>query len=269
MLSEKNVGSACARIPRGGFKVPLMFVLRLCLPVLLMALFAASLRAQESQQAQPQTPQPQTPQQERQQRRLEIRQMQTRRAQSRQRRIQQVVKDTYSHRFEIYTGGMYLRFSPGPYLHNAGTGGWELGLAGFLTPRWGITGDVRGYYGSTAITINNPYDIHNASFSVFTFTAGPQYRFYRSQHFAVSAALQGGIVYGYFDADTNGFQPQLVGMYPPDVVPGGIASIHIDYNLSPGLAVRFSPQMLIESFSSSVQHNQGFLMGVVYRFGRQ
>ncbi len=195
--------------------------------------------------------------------------LESRRMRSRQRRIQQTIQNTYSHRYEIYGGGMYMRFRPGPYLHNAGTGGWALGLAGFLTPRFGITGDARGYYGSSAITVNNPYDIHNASFSSFTFTAGPQYRFYRGLHFALSAALQGGINYGYFDADTNGFPPEDVGLYPAGVVPAGIASIHADYNLSPGLALRLSPHMLINHFGGSFEHNQGFMVGLVYRFKRQ
>ena len=257
MLSEKTVGSARAYIRRDPTQAFLTLFFFLCLPIFLLAASAPQLYAQEQQQVQTA-----------QQRKLEARQMQTRRAQSRQRRIQQTVADTYNHKFEIYTGGMYMRFRPGPYLHNAGTGGWALGLTENLTPRLGISGDARGYYGSTAITINNPYDIHNASFSAFTFMAGPQYRLHKQQHLSISTALQAGIVYGYFDADTNGFQPQLVGLYPPDVVPAGIFSIHFDYNLSPGLALRFSPHVLMESFNGDFQHNQGFLMGVVYRFDR-
>ena len=265
MQSEKTVGAGYRHAMRIQSKAPLAFVLSLCLPLVLLAFSASLLRAQEAQPAtqQPAAPLPTTAKQ----RRLEARQMETRRARSRQRRIQQVVHDTYSHKYEAYVGGMYMRFRPGPFLHNAGTGGWAVGGTDYLTQRLGITGDARGYYGSTAITVNSVYDIHNASFSAFTFMAGPQYRFYQRQHFALSAALQGGIVYGYFDADTNGFAPQLVGLYPAGVVPGGIASLHIDYNLSPGLAVRLSPHMLIDHFDSSFEHNQGFMMGVVYRFG--
>ncbi len=249
MLSEKTVVGVgcvrrCTRTARFPFQALSALVLFLCAPMFLVS----SAHAQDAP-TQDQTTQSEPPPQTAQQRKLEARQMQTRRAQSHKRRVQQVIDDTYNHRFEAYGGGMYMRFRPGPYLHNAGTGGWALGLTGNLTSRWGISGDARGYYGSSAITINNPYDVHNASFSAFTFMAGPQYRLYKQQHLAVSAALQGGALYGYFDADTNGFQPQLVGLYPPNVVLGGIFSIHLDYNLSPGLALRFSPHVLMGSFN--------------------
>lgn len=274
MLSEKIVAGASgvdlwiSICTRTSFQVLFALVLFFSVPIILVSSVCAQDAPAQNPAAQDSTSSSEPPPQTAQQRRIEARQMQTRRELSHKRRIQQVIDDTYNHRFEIYGGGMYTRFRPGPYLHNAGTGGWALGVTDYLTSRWGISGDARGYYGSSSITINNPYDVHNASFSAFTFTSGPQYRFYKQQHFAVSAALQGGIIYGYFDADTNGFQPQLVGLYPPDVVLGGIFSIHADYNLSPGLAVRFSPNVLMGSFNGDFQHQQGFLMGVVYRFDR-
>ena len=183
MQSEKFAGRGICSVRARYNRVCLSTILAL-LVTLLLTLATPALHAQDSKQAKKKA-------------RQESRLLAKRRLLSRQRRIQQTIQDTYSHRYEIYTGGMYMRFRPGPDLHNAGTGGWALGLAGFLTPRFGITGDARGYYGSTAITVNNPYDIHNASFSSFTFTAGPQYRFYRGLRFALSAAVQGGINYAH------------------------------------------------------------------------
>ncbi|MGC9291757.1 MAG: outer membrane beta-barrel protein [Acidobacteriaceae bacterium] len=266
MLPEKTVRGTPALAVRTRSRSPLTFVLSLCLPLLLTTVPASSLRAQQTQPGeQPQTEQPQQSPQQKQQ---ASRQLQSRRTQSRQRRIQQIVNDTYSHKYEMYTGGMYMRFRPGPSLHNSGMGGWALGLTDYLTPRLGITGDARGYYGSSSISVNNPNNIHNASYSVFTFMAGPQYRLYGQQHFAVSAALQAGATYGYFDADTNGFPPQLVGLYPAGTVFGALASLHLDYNLSPALAIRLSPHVLIDHFGGDYDHNNGLLIGVVYRFGR-
>lgn len=194
--------------------------------------------------------------------------LETRRAQTRQRRQAQIVTDTYTHRWEIYTGGTYMRFRPGPALHNAGTGGWTLGFTRYFTPRFGITADARGYYAATS-GINNPYDIYNANFSVFPFTIGPQYRFYGSPKFSISIAAQAGIIYGYFDADTNGIAPQLVGLYPASVKEAAITSLNLDYNLSPGLAVRLAPHILFDNFGGVFNHNQGLLFGLVYRWGRQ
>jgi hypothetical protein len=192
----------------------------------------------------------------------------SRRALTRQRREAQAITDTYTHRWEVYTGGSYMRFRPGPHLHNSGTGSWTLGFTRYFTPRFGITADARGYYGGTS-GITNPYNTYNESYSVFPFTIGPQYRFYGSPKFSVSSSLQGGIIYGYFDADTNGHSPQSVGLYPASVVAAGIFSINVDYNLSPGLAVRVAPHVLFNGFGSQYNHNQGLLVGLVYRWGRQ
>ena len=192
----------------------------------------------------------------------------SRRALTRQRREAQAITDTYTHRWEIYTGGSYMRFRPGPSLHNSGTGSWTLGFTRYFTPRFGITADSRGYYGGTS-GIENPYDTYNESYSVFPFTIGPQYRFYGSPKFSVSSSLQGGIIYGYFDADTNGHSPQSVGLYPASVVAAAIFSINLDYNLSPGLAVRVAPHILFDGFGAQYNQNQGILVGLVYRWGRQ
>lgn len=277
MLSEKYVGAPCAIVAHSWLRAPITFVLSFCLFGFLAIAAVPALHAQDqSQPSSPDAPQQAAAQQTSssssstqmtpKQRQLQNRQLQTRRALSRQRRIQQTINDTYGHKFEAYTGGTYMRFRPGPALHNSGMGGWVLGLTDYLTPRLGISGDARGYYGSSSITVNNPYNIHNTSFSVFTFMAGPQYRFYGQQHFSISGALQAGLVYAYMDADTNGFPPQLVGLYPAGVTPGGIASLHLDYNLSPGLAVRISPHMFVDDLGG-IDHNQGILFGVVYRFG--
>ena len=195
----------------------------------------------------------------------------SRRLLTRQRRLAQLVTETYTHRWEVYAGGQYMRFRPGPALHNSGMGGWTLGLTRYFTPRFGITADARGYYGSNSLGPVNGggYNIYNARFSVFPFTIGPQYRFYGTPKWSISGVVQGGAVYGYFDAHTNGIPPQLVGFYPAGIVPGGIASVDIDYNLSTGLALRIAPNVLFDHFDGNLDHNQGFLVGMVYRFGRQ
>lgn len=195
----------------------------------------------------------------------------SRRLMSKQRREAQLVTDTYTHRWEIYVGGQYMRFRPGPSLHNSGMGGWTLGVTRNFTPRFGITADARGYYGSNSLGPVNGggYNVYNASFSVFPFTIGPQYRFYGSSKWSISAAAQVGAIYGYFDANTNGIPAQLVGFYPAGIKGAAIVSANIDYNVSPTLAVRLAPNMMLNNFGGEINHNQGFLAGLVYRFGRQ
>jgi len=194
-----------------------------------------------------------------------------RRLATKQRREAALVTETYTHRWEIYVGGEYMRFRPGPDIHNSGMGGWIVGATRYFNPRFGIIADARGDYGNNSLGAvngggNNTY---NAKFAVFPFTIGPIYRFYGTSKFSVSASLQVGDIYGYFDKNTGAFPPTSVGFYPPGNVFAAIPSIHVDYNLSSGLAVRLSPHMLIDNFGGNVDHNQGLAVGLVYRFGRQ
>lgn len=236
--------------------------------VLLLGCMALPLLAQDStQQPQSSSSSASIPEQMQASRRS----LENRRLQTKRRREAQIVTDTYTHRWEVYVGGEYMRFRPGPLLHNSGMGGWILGATRYFTPRWGITADARGDYGNNSLGAvqgggNNTY---NAKFAVFPFTIGPQYRFYGSPKLSVSAAVQVGDIYGYFDKNTGPFPPASVGFYPASNVGAAIASLHLDYNLSPGLAIRLSPHMLLDHFGGNIDHNQGLMVGMVYRFGRQ
>jgi hypothetical protein len=75
--------------------------------------------------------------------------------------------------------------------------------------------------------------------------------------------------HGNFGTGTNGFPATLVGLYPNANTFNVSAGVPIDYNLSPGLAVRLMPNYLLTDYGSELQHNLGFTTGFVYRFGRQ
>ncbi|MES2222155.1 MAG: hypothetical protein V4587_14465, partial [Acidobacteriota bacterium] len=199
------------------------------------------------------------------------RSLENRRLATKQRREAALVTETYTHRWEVYVGGEYMRFRPGPDLHNSGMGGWIVGATRYFNPRFGIMADARGDYGNNSLGAvngggNNTY---NAKFAVFPFTIGPIYRFYGNSKFSVSASLQLGDVFGYFDKNTGPFPPQSEGFYPASNVGAAIPSLNLDYNLSPGLAIRLSPHMLIDNFGGDISHNQSIMLGMVYRFGRQ
>jgi hypothetical protein len=236
--------------------------------VVFLSCMASPLQAQDSTpQLQPKSSSSSAPEQTQNTRRS----LANRRLATKQRREAALVTETYTHRWEFYVGGEYMRFRPGPYLHNSGMGGWIVGATRYFNPRFGITADARGDYGNNSLGAvngggNNTY---NAKFAVFPFTIGPIYRFYGTSKFSVSAALQVGDIYGYFDKNIGAFPPTSVGFYPAGNVFAAIPSIHLDYNLSPGLAVRLSPHMLIDKFDGNVDHNQGLALGMVYRFGQQ
>jgi hypothetical protein len=183
-------------------------------------------------------------------------------------REDQIMQDTYSHRFEVYGGGGYLRFHPGPTLQHNTNVAWNGGFTDWIKPRLGVTGDVRGYYG-TAVTDNYEFQVFQPSISQYTFMAGPQYRFFQGQHWAWNAQVLAGIGHGNFGTGTGGFPATLVGLYPDGNKLAVSVGAAVDYNLSPTLALRLMPNYLITNYGGDFQENLGFTAGIVYRFGRR
>jgi len=238
------------------------------LAILLLA--PASMRAQDSQtqQQQDQTVQnaPQTPKE----RADVLKQAHERVMVRRKQRIQQIIQDTYSHQYEFYFGGGYLRFRPGNTLQHLNETAWNVGITDYVRGDLGVTADFRGYYGNAYTgphaTINAAY---NPPISQYTFMAGPQYRFYKGQHWAWSANVLAGAGHGNFSTGIGPFQPGDVGLYNNATVFNVSVGASVDYNLGPGLAIRLTPNYLLTDYGSTLQHNKGFNIGVVYRFGRQ
>lgn len=247
-------------------------------PVLAVTLFSfVALQAQAQQttdqqqpapqaQTQPATPQstPPPPQD----RAQVLRQAQERVKARRRLREQQVVRDTYTHKYEAYFGGAYLRFRPGSTLQHINESGWNAGITDYRYGKIGLTADVRGYYGTT-YTGPNPYAVYQPSISQYTFLGGPTVRFFEGLHWGWTAHVLAGVGHGNFGTGTGGLPPQLVGLYTDGNSFNLDVGASVDYNLSPGLAVRLTPNYLMSRYGSSTQNNKGFTAGVVYRFGRQ
>jgi hypothetical protein len=241
--------------------------------LLALALFAAPvlLCAQSTPDQQPaltpaqtQAPAPQAPQQ-----RAEVlREAQARVKARRKLRIQQIIQDTYSHKYEAYFGGGYLRFRPGSSLQRINESAWNLGVTDYFAGKLGLTADFRGYYGTTYTNVN-PYQVFAPSISQYTFMAGPQARFYEGQHWAWSGNVLVGVGHGNFSTGTGGLPGTLIGLYPDGNSVNLSVGASVDYNLGPGLAIRLTPNYLMTDYGSELQHNLGFNAGVVYRFGRQ
>lgn len=251
----------------------------LAYPVLALTILSASViaRAQDAsdqQQTQAQSPaQSQSDSQAQsetttQQRADVLRQAQARVRARRRLRVEQIIQDTYSHKYETYFGGGFLRFRPGTNLQRNSEADWNVGLTDYLRGRLGVTADFRGYYGTT-YTYVNPYQVFSPSISQYTFMAGPQYRLYEGQHWGWSAYVLAGVGHGNFGTGTGGLPPTLIGLYPNsnsfNMTPGAA----VDYNLGPGLAIRLSSAYLLSRYGGDTQNNLGFNIGIVYRFGRQ
>jgi hypothetical protein len=240
-------------------------------PVLVLALLlapAAVMAQSTTDQQQQAQPAPQTPPQGSPQRAEVLRQAQERVKARRRMRVQQIIRDTYTHKYEGYFGGGYLRFRPGSTLQHINEAGWNVGITDYMAGKLGVTADFRGYYG-TAFTYINQFQVFTPSISQYTFMVGPQLRLFEGLHWAWSAnALVGG-GHGNFGTGTGGLPPTLINLYPDGTVFNVSIGVPIDYNLGPTLAIRLTPNYLLTDYGSQLQHNRGFNAGVVYRFGRQ
>jgi hypothetical protein len=167
-------------------------------------------------------------------------------------------------------GGGYTRFRPGASLQHINESAWNGGFTDYLWGRTGITADLRGYYG-TAFTPPNPYNIFKPSISEYSFMVGPQYRFVRREHWAISAQALVGGAKGNFNASSGLVPPgTFIGLWSNGTDFSFALGVPVDYNLGPALAVRLQPGYWFTTFGSTTQvKNLGFNIGLVYRFGRQ
>jgi hypothetical protein len=241
---------------------PLLFLIILAVP----GLMAQNPTDTSSQAPAPAQTEPENPQQnqvrlaQEAQARIQARRMQRR---------QRVIQDTYSHKFEIYGGGGYTRFRPGPSLQHINESLWNVGVTDYLRPRLGVTVDLRGYYG-TAFTYPGPYNIFKPSISEYSFMAGPQYRIVRREHWAISGQALVGGAKGNFNANGAELPGTFIGLWSNGTNVSFAAGVPIDYNLGTALAFRIQPGYWLTTFGGTAQvKNLGFNAGLVYRFGRQ
>ncbi len=237
-------------------------------PVLAMALVfpAVSQAQQQLPQSSSQQQYEQFQKQNTQQRAQVLLEAQRRLEARRQQRTRQIIAQTYNYKYEIFGGGGYLRFRPGPTLQHNQEAEWNLGLTDYLgSSSWGITGELRGYYG-TAFTNTHPINqAYEPSITQYVYLGGPTYRFFRGQHWGWTAQVLGGVGQGKFSVNTNGLPPQLVGLYKDEMAPYLDIGASVDYNLSPGLAIRLTPEYLLSTYGSQLQGNKGWQIDLVYR----
>jgi hypothetical protein len=77
-----------------------------------------------------------------------------------------------------------------------------------------------------------------------------------------------GYARGNFTGDTNGYGTLGV-LYPDTSTFGAEASVFVDYNITPRVALRVAPEYYATGFGSTIQNSLGYNMGLVVRFGKQ
>jgi hypothetical protein len=226
---------------------------------------------QQPEAAQPANPQPANPDQSQQPTAAETQGQLSVQARIRARREQrraQAIHDTYSHLYEAFVGGGYLRFTPGPNLQRTTLYSWDAAITRYYNERLGVTIDGRGYYGTAYVGLN-PSAVTRPAISQYGVLAGPTYRFYMRPRYSVAAHALGGVALGNFSSDTNGFGAAALGLYPDSTRYAIDGAIIGETNLTPNLSLRLTGDYYGTGFGSTMQNSFGFTYGFVYRFGKQ
>ena len=188
---------------------------------------------------------------------------------NRKARIARTIQDTYSHRYEVFGGGGYLRWRSGEDLKRNNEITWATSATYFLNEKLGITGLASGAFGNAKIpnvlVLNGAY---NPQINEYFFMGGPTYRFRMREKYALSAFVTGGEAWGIFSGGSKGVPSTIIGMWPDGPRPAVNVGANLDYNLYPNIAFRVTPTWYGTTFGNTFQSNVGFNAGIVYRFGR-
>jgi len=188
----------------------------------------------------------------------------------RQARIARTIKDTYTHQWEIFGGGGYLRFRPGDNLQKINEVTWLTSANYFLNPKLSIIGQIGGEFGHAKAL--RPFDAAQAAnpqINEYTFMGGVGYRVLRDEKGAITPFALFGAGWGIFGGGSKDISTTTLGLYSDSTRPAYSVGVNLDYNFYPNLAFRLTPAYLGTTFGGSLQNNAGFNAGVVYRFGRQ
>ena len=186
----------------------------------------------------------------------------------REARREQAIHDAYSHLYEVFVGGGYQRFTPGPTLQRTTMYSWDVGVTRFWSEKLGLTFDARGNYGTAFVGLNST-SLTRPAISHYDFMVGPTYRFRMRPRYSIAASVKGGVAMSNFASDTNKFGTAVLGLYPDGTTYAINASVIGEANLTPNLSLRLAPEYMATGFGSTLQNDLGFTYGFVYRFGKQ
>lgn len=177
---------------------------------------------------------------------------------------------TYANRYEVYGGVNFMNFMAGQNLPKRMNmvGGEALGTY-WVTKRIGVAGEFRGEYGTTPV-LANPYTTR-PEVSLLMGLGGVQVRGPKNQHAALDYHAYFGAAHGTFNSDTKTIPAQFqnVGMYSNHTAPIAALGGSIDFNRTKNLAVRLSPDLILERFGSGTREFFAISGGLVYRFGKK
>jgi len=189
----------------------------------------------------------------------------------REQRRAAAIKEVYSHLYDLNIGMGYTRFTPGSTLQRVNEYSWDMGVTRYFNERLGVAVDVRGTYGSAFIGPNQYSNtaVYKPAISQYLGMIGPTYRFILNPKYSISGKITGGGGYGNFSGDTGSFTPTGLGLYKDGPSAAISVSAPVEYNVSPQLGLRVSPEYVFTTFGSTTQNSLGYTIGVIVRWGKQ
>lgn len=187
-------------------------------------------------------------------------------------KIGSIVPVTYDNKYEAYGGFSFMNFQAGQALaQRMNLGGVELQGTYWLTHKWGLAADYRGEWGTTPVN-PNPFISGRPLVSMHIGMLGAQYRGPKNQYAALNYHAFFGVGHGAFNHDTGGVPKQylpLIGLYTDRTKPIGALGASIDINHSKNMAIRLSPDLILEHFGTETRTFFSISGGVIYRFGKR
>ncbi len=174
---------------------------------------------------------------------------------------------TYDNRYEVYGGINLQNFQAGQNLpKRMNLGGVEALGTYWLTNKVGVGAEFRGEAGTTPV-FPNPYTVRPLVV-LYTGMLGAQYRGPKNQRAAIDFHAYGGVSHGDF-TETPLPSGENVGLYSNRTKPIFALGGSLDINRSKNVAIRLSPDLILEHFGTEIREFFAISGGVVYRFGRQ
>jgi hypothetical protein len=189
---------------------------------------------------------------------------------------------TYDNKYEIFGGLNFMNFQAGQNLpKRMNLGGADILGTYWLTKNLGLGADYRFDAGTTPIFANGgitPVSLNGTGINnrplvyLHTIMGGAQYRGPKNQYAALNYHGYVGVSHGTFDYSLKNLIPgtyPLTGLYTNRTKPIAALGVSIDFNLSKRMAIRLSPDLILEHFGTETREFVGVSGGVVYRIGKR
>jgi hypothetical protein len=172
---------------------------------------------------------------------------------------------------EVFGGYSYAKANPLVLLPKENMHGWMGGAAGYVNRWFGAGLEIAGQFGE--IPPPNGVSAPNLTFKEYSYLAGPQFRFVKTDRVQVAAKFLLGGVFGQVRVD-----PSTSAAAAAQLANAGYSALDqtkfamliafpVDAGISKLLAIRFEPGLFVTDFSKTKQSNFRFSVGPVFRFG--